>query len=249
MSERLKSVSVEDILKLDVDLFPERTLFSFVNETLLELENQRFKKGNTAEHKLLFLIGDQDRDVAKARIAGTGKGVYTDPPNYPKAPEILEASAAISAHFEVGENISRVVSEIVDVFYNLSHLTVLDSEFEGAYNGCIERLSSALGLSIREMLFLTIAKYGYRWIDKKGKKSTKEEDERIKLVLNSGKVRMPSKKNLVNVYGEMFNMETHVFRSRLDQLRFMTDGKESRRGCSRWFRLNLLRAHRNFSRR
>lgn len=224
--DRTESIQEPWRLKLELDLreFTEEALFKFINVNLLEIENERYTAGNTAEHKLLFLIGGPEKDVTVARTI-TGEFVYTKPPGHYKAPEIAEATAAISAYLENKGNMPRVISEITDIFYNLSHLTVLDPAFTEGYETCMARLCNSLGLSLREALLLTAVKYKHRHIDRNGEKFPGEEDKAIATLLEmkgeEGSIAVPSRKNITEAAREMNRMEEYILRLRLNQWRFM----------------------------
>lgn len=226
MVESLKGPEPESIeepwsLKVDLREFTEEDLFKFINRDLLEIENERYT-GNTAEHKLFFLIGGPEKDVAVARTI-TGELVYTEPPTHPKTPEITEATAAISAYFEVKSNMPRVISEITDIFYNLSHLTVLDPKFADEYRDCMNSLSKSLGLPLHEALLLTALKYKHRHIDRNGEKFPEDEDkiiaDRLEMVEKEGIIAAPSDDNITATYREINIMESEMLRPRLKQWR------------------------------
>lgn len=216
------------ILQVDLRQMSEADLLNFICGPLLEIERKKYTGGNTAEHKLLFLIGGPEKDVAVAKT-NSGNLVYTSAPAHPKAPEIAEATAVISSHFEVERNIPRVLSEVADIFYNLVHLSMLDSRFSEIYKDCSKRLAKSLGLSLQEALLITAAKYKYRHIDKKSK-APKEEDEVIAQLISEagepGKIKAPSDKNITAAYQEINRIENYVLRPSLMQWRFMNSPQQ-----------------------
>lgn len=196
-------------------------LWVFVTEQLLAAETRRYTGGNSAEHKLLFLIGGPEHDVAVAQTS-RGERIYTKQPAHPKAPEVLEATAAISFYFEVEPDVVRVVSELTDVFFNLALLTRLDPKFSAEYTTCVHQLADALGVSLRDALLLTAAKYAYRLIDP-GVKNSHEEDRLIQKLMtpqenNPAVVPRPSEQQIATAYRVLNRIGNHILRTRLQQL-------------------------------
>lgn len=244
-SDRTKTI--EELCSIDLDLreFSENDLFGFINGTLLEIEGREYTTESTPEHPLLLLVGGPERDVSVARTV-TGELIYKEPSPYfrvpeitgatfaistyskeahkflllmgdPKAPKITGAIVSISAYSKIEPDISQVVSEITDVFYYLSHLTVLDSKFAEVYRTCLTRLSDSLGLPLRDVLLLTAAKYKYRYIDRQ-KKVPKEEDKIIAALLGT-RIAIPSLAHLTATAREMIKTENKVLKPRLVQWR------------------------------
>lgn len=197
----------------------DNELRDFICKDLLSVEQIKYHGKNTAEHKILFLIGGAENDVASVRTS-RNQLVYFIQPGHPKAPEIAEATAAISFHFEGSANTARVISEVSDIFYNLWHLTQLDPRY-GEYEHCIDELSGVLGFSRRDALLVTAAKYNYRLVSP-GVKNHEAEDKIIADLMENGSVTKPADKNLIAAYRTLNRMGNDILKPRLQQLQHWT---------------------------
>lgn len=226
----------------DIKTSDEVGLYGFYRQQLLPIENKLFAAGNTAEHKLIFLIGSSENNVAKARLAD-GRPVYTKAPPYVKHPEISEANDVIAPYLELAFNpppenatdqaqityyedlrtfYRRAISEIADVFYNLALLVCLDDpRFEGTYKGCIGDIASSLGLTTREGLLLGALKHEHRLVKNGGRKNIEEEDAILEHALFiDGIMPAPTAEHFNLAHDEMNAAKEFELRTRLSRIQY-----------------------------
>lgn len=207
----------------DLSVMTAEGLTEFIFQTLLIVENERYSRGNTAEHKLLFLIGGPDKDVATATTS-KGEAVYSVLPGHPKAPEFDEATTAISNYFEHHQDPTRVVSEVTDIFYNLLLLTQLDTGY-AEYLHCIDEIANALGFSFYDVVLLSASKFEHRLIDP-GIKDPDAEEEIIRNLLDdkAGKIKKPTDTQIASAYRILNRINTDILQTRLRQIQHWTNG-------------------------
>ena len=226
----------------DVRTLDEVGLYDFYRQQLLPIENGLFAAGNTAEHKLIFLIGTSENNVAKARLAD-GRPVYTKIPPYVKHPEISEANDVIAPYLELAFNpppesadekkqefyreelrsfYRHTISEIADVFYNLALLVYLDDpRFEEMYKGCIGDIANSLGLTAREGLLLGALKHEHRLVTNRGKKNIEEENAILERALFAeGIIPAPTAEHFNLAHDEMNAAKDFELRYRLSRIQY-----------------------------
>lgn len=174
-------------VKQDLRNMSADELFHYIVDVLKPAEDHKYKTGNTAEHKLLFLVGGPENDVSVARTSD-GKTVYSIPPDHPKLPEVSEANAAISRYFEHDkESLPSVMSEIADIYFNLAILTEVDQDEELNYRKSMDHLTIALGITLRGGLLLAATKYKIRLLDGGEKDLQGEEEAMADLISANGR--------------------------------------------------------------
>ena len=228
--QSLPSLPLEKIKTLN-----EKSLYDFYSRTILRAENLAFNGRNTRIHKLLFLVGGPENDTSVS-VDEFGKSIYFKKPNFPKLPEIPEATAALSNYFEskyekspdanlIETNLVKAMSEIADVFHNLVALTILDSSNEINYkDDCINRLTASLGLpdrrfSINDSLLLAYIKYRERLIDTR-EKNILHENMLVKMAMMpnaKGKplIRTPTDEGLASAFRTINEIKNDVLKPQL----------------------------------
>lgn len=161
----------------DIVGLPPRKMIDYITGDLLEIENHNFTQGNTAFHKLAFLIGGRDRDVSKVE-GPNGESVYRGDPEKLVFPEILEFLAAVNFHQRKKPDMPGVLSEAADIVFNLIMLTKLDRPRAAVYQEALARFTNALGYTPKEALVLTTIKYHARYVEHQ-RKNPQAEDELI----------------------------------------------------------------------
>ncbi len=205
----------------DFSFASSESLYRYIVENLKSIEDAKYP--NTAEHKLLFLVGGPKNDVAAA-MTSTGQPAYDQPHDHPKLPEVTEANAAISQYFEKGRNPAYypgVLSEIADIYFNLALLTKLDPEATLLYRRSIGHLTDSLQIYLRDGLLLAATKYDLRLVVNRSKKNTQAE-ERAMAKLSDADGRMPEvfirDRGLARGYGALNEIAYHVLMPRLIQI-------------------------------
>lgn len=103
----------------------------------------------------------------------------------------------------------KLVSEIVDLFYNLVQLQAIDYRNSEVYGNWIREICNILGWKFEEALALTIAKYHYRNYKQNGKNDFNSEYKLIGNVLNladehdTDKITFPDNKQLKKLYSSL----------------------------------------------
>ncbi len=205
----------------------EDQMAEFIAIDLLEIENQRYRKGTMPreDHKIIFLIGDEMNDVTTA-IDIRGQKIYTKDSQFPRPPEISEVSAAISRYFETGKvSLPEVLSEVSDVFYNLAQLRVLDPKIENVYTEWMNKLSGGLGMKSRVLLGFAIIKYRRRLIQMEGEKDVPGEESIIegfiqqKQPVGEFSVKPPTEEGLKSFYRLVNLLGQKVLSPRITQMK------------------------------
>lgn len=219
---------IEQLMKLTAE-----ELCAYIRGPLLDAENEIYtKERNTGLHKLVFLVGGTHKDIRRVRDSH-GNSVYANPSKYAKAPEIIEAIVAASDFTdERVEDPTKFCSELSDVIYNLTLLTVLDKEAklpynheEVAYEDCIMGLVRSLNpvppeegpnFEVRDLLLVSAIKYTKRLGD--GKKDTHEEDQLIKELIDNSVIPYPTRDQVGRAYGALNIIGDRILLPRLNHL-------------------------------
>lgn len=229
---------------INLEEMTEQELFSYICGTLLDAENKKYTSGNTGYHKLVHLAGGGENDIA-ACCDLKGNPICTNPPGHTKDHEIGEFKNAITDYdkFPIEERESKrgtfeelkvkVMSEIADLFHNLTMLTKLDNEKEKTYLECMNHLAFTLGYSVRDCLLLSASKYKKRLIDI-GEKDTHEEEKVIRDIITpdaNGKAILPFPENerLKAAGGVADEMGDVMVKGRISELNLMHEWNESAR--------------------
>jgi len=211
-SEGLSNLSVDEMIKL-------------IAVDLLNIEDENCRNGNhlTADYKILFLIGDDTKDVTRSKGLD-GKDIYTNKRDFPRPPEIIELTSAISRYDdEDRKNIGPVLSETADIIYNVAQLTELDSEFKAEYTKWLYYFSKGIGMDLKELLGLAVIKYRRRY-SPGNEKNVKEEEAFLVECLRGGaaedifSVQRPSDEGLIKISRIVNLFGSTVLSARLNQL-------------------------------
>ena len=226
-----------DYLQINRDLLLQNGhyLLRFITSDLRAIEDEKYGlEGNTAYHKLAFLIGGDDNDVTTVEISGDS-ALHDKTHVTPKAPEISEATVAISNHFEIdhlseephsGENMARVISEVSDVIFNIAMLTEMDNQNRKQYKTFIRTLCESLGMDVRQGLLLASAKYNQRLVIQKTEKDIQAEDGVIKDLMERGIVPAPDDNEIAAAYRIMNQIGNGFLRYRFRQLEILEKWKK-----------------------
>ena len=235
--EPTPSQEAENLTK-DLPNLTENQMAEVITKDLLDRENNLYRSGNTvpADHKILFLIGDETNDVTRATDLRADR-IYTKESSFPKAPEIPELNASISRYFEKDrQNLPEVLSETADIFYNLAQLRELDPEFRDVYSKWMNYLARSIGLDLGELFGLAIIKYRRRLIQEGGEKDVLEEEKLLQSFVTEGQspgrfsVRRPSDDGLKKFYRVVNLLGNKILAGRFTQLRANLSAEEELTG-------------------
>lgn len=190
-------------------------------DKLIDVENAKYLGRNSAEHKLVFLVGNSMNDITLAKDMH-GQSIYADLPDHAKPPEIIEAIVAMANHNEGIMGLPRVLSEVADIFHNLIALTKLDEVYGRIYKEeCIDPLANSLGFSTKDAYALAYLKYQSRLINP-GVKNIKEEDRLIRNAITEKDPLLPRPtKNQIDDAYRMLGLINKKLNRRKDDLEEM----------------------------
>lgn len=226
----IESKSIPEYL-FHIQNLTESQMENIIGKQFLRLEEIHYRNGWVfpAEAKLLFLVGTDEKDVTKA-VTSTGIPIYTKNAAHVKAPEIIEATSAISDHFERKRDVPNVLMELSDVWYNLLHLKQMDADFAPTYQKCIDELCTTMGYSRWQAYKLVILKYRVRLIDNSGGKEHHNEHKEIASQLRSEfgyRLPAPSDTSISDAYRLLNIMSETILRPRLKQLQTLQAWKRN----------------------
>lgn len=187
------------------------------------------------EAKIMFLTGGPKSDVTEARDFD-GNLIHTRHLDHPRPmfAEIPEALSSISHWFDLHalsmeQNTPppspiALLSEVTDVVYNVSHLLTLDPHFGDNYTEYLNRISDSLGLSLDQLLTLTVYKYNFRLGQGKTQKNIPVENSIFEKVLSQtdaeGKplFQVPNESQFQKTFHTLSEVQS-LLNTRLEQLR------------------------------
>lgn len=164
-SKRTGLKPIEQLVKLT-----DEELCTYIRGPILDAENRLYtKERNTGLHKLVFLVGGPQKDISRVRDSH-GRSVHITPPEFARAPEIIEGVVTASDVLSGKEkDTTKFYSEATDITHNLTLLTTLDPEAElyykqeiKTYKDCVLGLATSLNLNVRDLLLLSAIKYTKR---------------------------------------------------------------------------------------
>lgn len=163
-----------DQLLIWLDENPEEAIY-YAREVLYAQECAKYRDGEGVppESKIIFIIGGLYFADLSCTVDFAGNRVRTKAQeDYWKAPELHELVGVASVYME-GKNpdITEAVvfSEIVDLFYNIFHLQITDSEKADWYGEWIDHLAKALEIDLFPIIKMLAAKYHTRMFQNGGK--------------------------------------------------------------------------------
>ena len=184
--------------KIALDSLSPDEKINIIKHIFLELEERylRVPSGEPrmdAYKKLGFLCADVDTFDVTELVGLDGRKAYTRvlPRDRIKTPEVFEFFTAASDHDDlVDEYIEqgkedqipipvKALSELADLVYNILQLERLDSVNTSNYRDHLNRIVGQTGLTLNQMLLITLIKYNFRYGFGKSRKDIHLEEKAI----------------------------------------------------------------------